>query len=153
MQTVKLGTYNLTIREIHVSALSNQNTQTNFDSSVRAQLFDAVAEHSFESVLVTKHGTGADGYPIVYVNKAFTEMTGYGVEEVMGKSPSILQGPKTDPAVLARLASDLAAGQTFHGVAVNYRKDGSEFTLEWKVTPVADSQGKITHLVSVQREI
>ena len=76
----------------------------------------------------------------------------YSAEEVIGKTPGILQGPKTDEAVLARLASDLSAGRVFHGKAINYRKDGSEFAIEWKVVPAADVQGAVTHFVAVQRE-
>jgi PAS domain S-box-containing protein len=125
----------------------------NTDHSVRAGLFEAACEHAFESVLITTGNEGEGGYPIVYVNQAFTAMTGYEADEVIGKSPGILQGPKTDSAVIERLASDLSAGRTFHGQAVNYRKDGSEFMLEWKVTPFADAQGEITHLISVQREV
>ena len=122
------------------------------DDLTRAVLTAACA-NAFESILITTAGTGSVEYPIVYVNQAFTEMSGYGAEEVIGKTPGILQGPKTDRAVLDRLASDLADGRVFHGTAINYRKDGSEFTLEWKVIPVTDDHGTITHFVSVQREV
>ena len=119
----------------------------NLDSSVYASLFKTACENSFESVLITEGNTTQGGYPIVYVNQAFTDMTGYGADEIIGKSPAILQGPKTDATVLNRLASDLSAGRTFHGQAINYRKDGSEFTLEWKVIPVANAQGEVTYLI------
>jgi PAS domain S-box-containing protein len=119
---------------------------------MRAALFEAACEHAFESVMITTAEADHDRYPIVYVNEAFTAMTGYSVEEVIGKTPAILQGPKTDAAVLERLAADLSAGRLFHGQAINYRKDGSEFAIEWKVVPVADVQGAVTHFVAVQRE-
>lgn len=69
------------------------------------------------------------GYPIVYANPAFTLMTGYEPEEVIGKSPSILQGPKTDQEVIDRLKMDITHGRVFNGRAINYRKDGSEFMM------------------------
>jgi hypothetical protein len=53
----------------------------------------------------------------------------------IAKSPGILQGPKTDVEVLERLSSDLDAGRQFHGQAINYRKDGSEFMLNGKLFP------------------
>ena len=73
---------------------------------------------------------------IVYINSAFTKMTGYAHEEVIGKTPRILQGPKSDCSVLPCLGKDCAEGKVFHGEMVNYRKDGSEFYLEWSAGPV-----------------
>jgi PAS domain S-box-containing protein len=80
-------------------------------------------------------------------------MTGYTPEEVSGKTPRILQGPKTDCSVLSRLRKDCAAGKVFHGEMINYRKDGSEFYLEWSVGPVRKEGGEITHFVSTQRDV
>ncbi|MFC1680665.1 PAS domain-containing protein [Pseudomonadota bacterium] len=118
-----------------------------------AGLFETTCDLAFDSVMVTSAKALEGGYPIIFVNRAFTRMTGYTAEEIIGKSPGILQGPNTDPAVIERLASDLQAGRTFHGKAVNYRKDGSEFMLEWKVSPVKDAWGATVNLVSVQREV
>lgn len=80
-------------------------------------------------------------------------MTGYSREEVIGKSPRILQGPKTDRKVLDELRRCLENGEPFFGETINYRKDGSEYYLEWHISPVRDAAGKITHFVSVQRDI
>jgi PAS domain S-box-containing protein len=107
-------------------------------------------EESFNSVLITEAGPG---YPIIYVNSAFCELTGYGPHEVMGKSPSILQGPETDPEVLKRLNQSIADGMLFHGQAVNYRKDGSEFMMEWKIAPSRNEKNEITHYLAIQREV
>lgn len=132
---------------------TTEHTLASLDQADRAKIFEATCDHAFESILITTAGSGDAGYPIVYVNPAFTAMTGYEADEVVGKSPGILQGPKTDAAVLDRLSSDLNAGRQFHGQAINYRKDGSKFMLEWKVIPVKNKQGSATHLVSVQREV
>ena len=90
---------------------------------------------------------------IVFVNDAFTEMTGYPEEEVLGETPGLMQGPKTDEGELERLASDLADGKVFQGETVNYKKDGSEFIIEWKVAPVHAENGEVTHYVAVQRDV
>jgi PAS domain S-box-containing protein len=71
----------------------------------------------------------------------------------MGKSPSMLQGPNTDPAVLERLNSDISAGKLFHGQAINYRKDGSEFMMEWKIAPIRNEKDEITHYLAIQRDV
>ena len=77
---------------------------------IMKRLLEASMEESFNSVLVTEAGPG---YPIIYVNPAFCELTGYGPHEVMGKSPLILQGSQTDPEVLERLNRNLAEGNCF----------------------------------------
>ncbi len=137
----------------HDMLTETDNPLLDLDRPELAKLFAATAEYAFESILITTAGSGDAAYSIVYVNPAFTAMTGYEAHEAIGKSPGILQGPKTDVDVLERLSSDLHAGRQFHGQAINYRKDGSEFMLEWKIIPVKGSQGITTHLVSVQREV
>ncbi len=110
-------------------------------------------ENAFDSILITTAELESPGPRIIYVNRAFTAMTGYAPEEVIGRTPRLLQGPKTDRAVLDRLRDCLSRGEPFHGEAVNYRKDGSEFILEWEITPLRDGQENITHFVSIQRDI
>ena len=60
---------------------------------IMKRLLEASMEESFNSIVITEAGPD---YPIIYVNAAFCELTGYGPQEVMGKSPAMLQGPKTD---------------------------------------------------------
>ncbi len=114
------------------------------------RLFKIALTHSFDGMMITEN---KPEYPIVFVNPAFTKMTGYRNEELTGQSPSMLQGPKTDRTVLGRLREDLSAGRLFHGIAVNYRKDGSEFLMEWKIAPIKDAQGEITHFLAIQRDV
>jgi PAS domain S-box-containing protein len=71
---------------------------------------------------------------------------------VIGKSPSILQGPDTDSEVINRLGDDLEAGRLFFGKAINYRKDGSTFMMEWKIAPIRDEKEEVTHFLAIQRE-
>lgn len=115
------------------------------------QLFRNVADLSFDAITVTRAAGDHGPSEIVYVNDAFTAMTGYDASEVIGQTPGLLQGPKTEQAVLDRLEETVRNGDTFHGRTINYRKDGSEFTIEWKVTPVA-VDGAVTHYLAVQRD-
>lgn len=117
---------------------------------IMKRLLEASMEESFNSVVITEAGPG---FPIIYVNSAFCELTGYGPHEVMEKSPSILQGPETDPEVLKRLNQDLAEGKLFYGKAINYRKDGSQFMMEWKIAPIRNEKDEITHYLAIQREV
>ena len=117
---------------------------------IMKRLLEASMEESFNSIVIT---TAESGFPIVYVNSAFCDLTGYGPHEVTGKSPSILQGPNTDAEVLKRLNRNVADGELFHGQAVNYRKDGSEFMMEWKIAPIHNEKDEITHYLAIQREV
>ena len=117
---------------------------------IMKRLLEASIEDSFNSIVITEAGKG---YPIVYVNSAFCEMTGYGPHEVMGKSPSILQGPDTDKEVIKQLDEDIKSNRLFHGKAINYRRDGSPFMMEWKIVPIKGDKGHITHYLAIQRDV
>ena len=117
---------------------------------IMKRLLETSMAESFNSILITEAGPG---YPIVYANAAFSELSGYKPGEVMSKSPSMLQGPNTDPAVLERLNTDISEGRLFHGQAINYRKDGSEFMMEWKIAPIRNEKDEITHYLAIQRDV
>lgn len=116
-------------------------------------LLKAAMEHTSESVMITDAQLDAPGPHIVFVNAGFEAVTGYKSAEVIGRSPRMLQGEKTSPGDLRRLRTQLEQGKPFLGETTNYRKDGSEFTVEWSVSPVQDASGSISHYVSVQRDI
>src|SRR6516164_2303217 len=104
--------------------------KTRGSETEQLRLLTTAVEQSTESVLITTAQLDLPGPQIVYVNPAFTRMTGYIFEEVVGKTPRILQGPKTDPSILSQLRSDCAAGKSSHGEVINYRKDGSELNVQ-----------------------
>jgi PAS domain S-box-containing protein len=119
------------------------------DKTIVDNILRTVIDDNYTSVMLTKADSG---YTILYVNEAFTELTGYSIEEVIGKGPSFLQGPKTDRKLIEHLNQTLSSGYTFQGRTVNYRKDGSEFIMEWRILPINDSDNQITHFLAVQRE-
>ena len=117
---------------------------------IMKRLLEVSMEESYNSIVISESGPG---YPIVYVNPAFTLMTGYEPEDVIGKSPSILQGPKTDQEVIDRLKMDISHGKVFQGRAINYRKDGSEFMMQWKIAPIHNEKNEATHYLAIQQAI
>ena len=120
-----------------------------FQNLMKRMLENAM-EHSFHGIMITK---AEPGYPVVYVNDAFAEITGYSLDEIVGTSPAILQGPKTDRAVLDRLNQALSEGKLFNGQAINYRKDGSEFVMEWKIVPIKNEEEVTSHYLALQRDV
>lgn len=105
-----------------------------------------------EAIVVTGSELDPPGPLIEYVNPGFERMTGYAAHEVLGRSPRFLQGSNTNREVLGRLRVALHAGQSFQGETVNYRKDGTEYHVEWLITPVLD-EGRIMHWVAAQRDV
>ena len=129
--------------------------ETAFCSKAEEQLrlFKTAIEHDNESVIIMTSQPDPPGPEIVYVSPAFTRLTGYAPEDVIGKTPHILQGPDTDSSLLHRLCKDCATGEVFHGETINYRKDRSEIHLEWTVRPVRNETGEVTHFAAAQRDV
>ncbi|GJE13878.1 Blue-light-activated histidine kinase [Methylobacterium longum] len=117
------------------------------------RLLQAAVEATGEAILITTADLDEPGPVVVYANPAFTRLTGYELDEVAGRSPRFLQGPGTDRAVLERARAALSAGEPFQGEALNYRKDGSTYRVEWLITPVRDADGRISNWVSAQRDV
>ena len=116
-------------------------------------LLESAIRNDYDSIIITELSLEKPGPKIVYVNDGFTRMTGYTKQEVLGKTPRILQGEKTDRSILERLKRRLIEGQAFFGHTINYRKDGSEFINQWDIHPLMNAQGEVTHWVSYQRDV
>lgn len=117
------------------------------------KLIKAAVEHVSHSVVITTAELEAPGPRIVYVTPAFSRMTGYSKNELLGKTPRILQGPNTDRNLLAKMRKQLAQGQSFSGELINYRKDRSEYLVELTLDPVRDANERITHWIAVQQDV
>ena len=122
------------------------------DSLHNTHLLRMALDQTNDVVLVTE-GEWENGPPrILFVNAAFTRMTGYASSEVIGQTPKILQGPKTDPLTRQWLRSQLSQWRPARAELLNYRKDGSEFWVEIDLAPVADPSGWYTNWIGIQRE-
>jgi PAS domain S-box-containing protein len=116
-------------------------------------LVQAAVEQVQDVVVITDANMDPPGPRIVYVNPAFTEVTGYKPEEVVGTTPRILQGPRPSRDLLESFNRQLRRGRSFSGEAVQHRKDNSEYTVQWQLTPIRDAAGKIINWVSIERDI
>jgi diguanylate cyclase (GGDEF)-like protein/PAS domain S-box-containing protein len=122
-------------------------------SSVDVNFFATAMECIPDAVIVTDANLELPGPSIIYVNNAFTKMTGYTKEEVIGKSPRLLQGPSTNTVLMKKLKSDLAAGREFYGETVNYRKDGTEFFVQWRVGLMRLDGETVSHYIAIERDV
>ena len=116
------------------------------------ELFSYAVESAYDAILITSPGLDEPEPIIEYVNPAFERMTGWSKEEAVGQSPRILQGPETDRAKLDYLRRSLAEGRALHGDAINYRKDGTAYQVEWNISPICDESGVVKHWLAIQRD-
>ena len=108
----------------------------------------AMVEYTADAVVVTDR----EGR-IEYVNAAFEALTGYTKDEVLGKNPRILKSGQQDEAFYANLWDTILAGEVFRGVLVNRKKNGDLYDEEKTITPIRDPDGRITHFVSIDRDV
>jgi PAS domain S-box-containing protein len=91
--------------------------------------------------------------PIIYANRAFTELTGFEREDIVGRNCRFLQGPDTDPASVEAIRKAIAAREVRVVEILNYRKDGSTFWNSLHIGPVYDDAGELTHLYGSQWDV
>jgi len=107
-------------------------------------------EYSLDSIVITSLSPQEH---FLYVNQAFKLKTGYTESELVGKSPRILQGPKTNRKILDELKSKLKSNEHFRGQNVNYKKDGSEYIVKWQVSALKNDNKETIAYISFQKEL
>lgn len=118
------------------------------EKDVELQKLSRTVEQSPDSIVITDLDAR-----IEYVNEAFTTITGYSQEEVIGQNPRILQSGKTPRAVYDDLWATLTNGESWRGELINKCKDGTEIIESAIIAPIRLADGNITHYVSVKQNI
>lgn len=117
-------------------------------------LLESVIVHANDAVIITEADPLEQPGPrIIFVNAAFTKMMGYSRKEVIGKTPRLLQGPKTDLVQLKSVRTALKRRKAVRVELINYRKDGTEVWVELSLFPVSDRLGHYHYWVGIQRDI
>ena len=112
-----------------------------------ARLATAI-EQSAEAVMMT------DPQGVIeYVNPAFTRITGYARDEVLGQNPRILNSGKQDQEFYRQLWSTILEGKTWQGEIINRRKDGSLYNERTTIAPVRNARGEITHFIDIKEDV
>ena len=136
-------------------AIHFQDVGERLAAQERLRLLGGAAARLNDILLITEADSIAapDGPRIVYVNASFTQRTGFAFDEVVGHTPRLLQGPRTQRAELDRIRRALEQRQSVRAELINYTRRGEEFWVELDITPLMDENGEVTHFVSVQRDI
>ena len=118
------------------------------------ELLESVITNTNDAVMITEAEPFDEPGPrILFVNEAFCRMTGYRKDELLGKTPRILQGPKSDREALKKLGQSLRNWESSETTVINYKKSGEPFWLHMSISPVADETGWYTHWISIERDI
>jgi PAS domain S-box-containing protein len=118
-------------------------------SENQVRTMSLVARNTDNAVIVTD----AKG-EITWVNEGFTSMSGYSLEEVVGRKPGhFLRGSDTDLEEGRRISQALAAGERVEGEILNYAKSGKNYWLHFEISPVTDEYGEIVEFVALEQDI
>lgn len=121
---------------------------------ISLEIFQQLAQSTNDVIVVTAASPlGPPGPIIVYVNPAFTALTGYDADEVIGQSTRLLQGPKTDPRTVADVRAAMEAQRPIRVEQLHYKHDGEEFWIDTNVVPLRDAHGRVSHFATIGRDL
>ena len=116
--------------------------------------YEDIVAFASDAIIVTEATPlTIDGPRIVYVNHAFTDIAGYTPDEVLGKTPRILQGEQTDQATKDRISEALKKGEPCREEILNYSKGGQPYWLDLNIVPLHNALGELTYFAAIERDI
>lgn len=119
----------------------------------RAALLETVIKSANDGIIITQANLGNPGPEVIYINDAFTQISGYSAEEMIGQSPRILQNEFTKRETLDAMKQALSEGKPFKGELLNVHKNGQQYWLDISIVPVKNAAGHVTHFAAIERDI
>ncbi len=126
-----------------------------FGAMLRAKQMEEIRRLQSAALEASANGiviTDKDGN-ITWANPAYSRLTGYKVEEVIGRNPRILKSGKHPKSFYKNLWDTILSGKSWHGEMINRRKDGVLYNEEQTITPTRDESGNITHFIAIKQDI
>lgn len=143
---VSLSPVHIEGRRYVVASVRDASEQRRLSAMPRLQ---ALALDSAANGVVITDRTGT----VIWANPAFSRMTGYPRDEIIGRHTRVLKSGIHDGAYYRDLWETVTAGKTWAGELVNRRRDGSVYREEQTITPVADASGKVTHFIAIKQDV
>ena len=120
----------------------------------RLRLLETVITQTKDAVMITDIDISKNTIPnIIFVNSAFTDMTGYLANEVIGKSLEMFLGKKSDILEFDKLKTAIQKYKECFVETISYRKNGEEFWVNFSMIPVTNKDGEHSHWISIQRDV
>lgn len=120
----------------------------------RLKLLETVITQTKDAVIITESEKSNKKIPkIVFVNPAFTEMTGYQFQEVIGKTPIVFMGRKSIKNDISSLSKALKSRAEFKFETLNQKKNGDGYWVSFSMIPITNQEGDHSHWISIQRDI
>ena len=120
----------------------------------RLRLLETVITQTKDAVMITDIDISENAIPnIIFVNSAFTDMTGYPSEEVIGKSPEMFFGKKSDILEFDKLKTAIQEYKECFVETISYKKNGEEYWVNFSMIPVTNKDGEHSHWISIQRDV
>ena len=124
------------------------------EEELRLKLLETVIIQTKDSIIITEANFNRRKLPkIIYVNPAFSTMTGYTSHEVIGGSPDLLKGPNSDIQSIKKIVTAIKNREECQIEMITYKKDQTEFWLRFSMIPIYNEDLELSHWVSIQRDI
>lgn len=124
------------------------------EEELRLKLLETVIIQTKDSIIITEADFNERKLPkIIYVNPAFSTMTGYSSKQVIGQSPDLLKGPNSDLSSIKKIIAAIKNREECQIEMISYKKDQTEFWLRFSMIPIYNEDQELSHWVSIQRDI
>ncbi|UFH47889.1 PAS domain-containing protein [Flavobacterium galactosidilyticum] len=120
----------------------------------RLKLLETVITQSKDSIIITEPDSENLTIPkIIYANPAFTNMSGYESDEILGKTPDIFKGPNSDEQEYFKLINAIKAKKECLIETISYKKSNEEYWVRFSMIPIYNSENQVSHWISIQRDV
>jgi PAS domain S-box-containing protein len=134
-----------------IGAMKDVTNQKEEEHHLR--LLESVITNTTDAVMITTVGNDDQVPTVIYVNNAFSKLTGYTSDEINSGGIGLLHGPLTDAQQIAKLLKAMEDHESCAIEAVFYKKDGQPYWASLAIAPVADAEGRVKNYIAIERDI